>query len=54
MATAADQVIVEAEMVVETGSLDPDQVHLPGAFVDFILALDELTPDYGILPQHAL
>ncbi|MGK2945184.1 MAG: CoA transferase subunit A [Desulfuromonadales bacterium] len=54
MATAADRVIVEVEKVVDTGSLDPDQIHLPGAFVDSILALDELTPDYGILPQHAL
>lgn len=54
MATAANTVIVEAETVVATGSLDPDQIHLPGAFVDHILPLDQLTPDYGVLPQHAL
>ncbi|BCR03552.1 acetyl-CoA--acetoacetyl-CoA transferase subunit alpha [Desulfuromonas versatilis] len=54
MATAAATVIVEAEKVVETGTLDPDRIHLPGAFVDHILALDELTPDYGVLPHHAL
>ncbi|MCJ7830712.1 MAG: CoA transferase subunit A [Desulfobacterales bacterium] len=54
MATAADTVIVEAEKVVATGTLDPDQIHLPGAFVDHVLALDELTPEYGVLPQHAL
>lgn len=54
MATAATRVIVEVEKVVATGTLDPDQIHLPGAFVDAILVLDELTPDYGILPQHAL
>lgn len=54
MATAATTVIVEAETVVATGTLDPDQIHLPGAFVDHLLALDQLTPDYGVLPQHAL
>jgi acetate CoA/acetoacetate CoA-transferase alpha subunit len=52
MAMAADRVIVEAETVVPTGSLDPDGVHLPGAFVDHIVALEKLTPDYGVLPQH--
>ncbi len=54
MATAATTVIVEAETLVATGTLDPDQIHLPGAFVDHLLALDQLTPDYGVLPQHAL
>ncbi len=54
MATAATTVIVEVEKVVDTGTLDPDQIHLPGAFVDHILVLDELTPDYGVLVHHAL
>jgi acetate CoA/acetoacetate CoA-transferase alpha subunit len=54
MAMAADRVIVEAEAVVPTGSLDPDGVHLPCAFVDHVVALEELTPDYGVLPQHVL
>jgi acetate CoA/acetoacetate CoA-transferase alpha subunit len=54
MATAATTVIVEVEKVVDTGTLDPDQIHLPGAFVDHILVLDELTPDYGVLAHHAL
>lgn len=52
MATAADRVIVEAEEVVATGDLDPDAVHLPCAFVDQVVPLEELTPDYGVLPQH--
>lgn len=52
MATAADRVIVEAEEVVTTGALDPDAVHLPCAFVDQVVPLEELTPDYGVLPQH--
>ncbi len=54
MATAANTVIVEVEKVVDTGNLDPDQIHLPGAFVDHILVLDELTSDYGVLAHHAL
>jgi acetate CoA/acetoacetate CoA-transferase alpha subunit len=54
MATAATTVIVEVEKVVDTGTLDPDQIHLPGAFVDHILVLDKLTPDYGVMAHHAL
>ncbi len=52
MATAAETVIVEVEEVVATGELAPDRIHLPGAFVDHLVLLDELTPDYGVLPQH--
>jgi acetate CoA/acetoacetate CoA-transferase alpha subunit len=52
MAMAAERVIVEAEKVVPIGAIDPDGVHLPGAFVDHIVALGALTPDYGVLPQH--
>ncbi|MBR7513232.1 succinyl-CoA--3-ketoacid-CoA transferase, partial [Mycobacterium tuberculosis] len=33
--------IVEAERVVEVGELDPDEVHLPGIFVQRVV---ELTP----------
>ncbi|MBZ5701912.1 MAG: CoA transferase subunit A [Acidobacteriia bacterium] len=36
MATAADYVIAEVEHLVDTGQLDPDQVHTPGIFVDAI------------------
>lgn len=52
MATAADTVIVEAEEVVATGTLDPDRIHLPCAFIDCVVPLGKLTPDYGVLPQH--
>lgn len=34
MAMAADLTIVEADEIVSTGSIDPDDVHLPGIFVD--------------------
>ena len=37
MAMAAELVIVEAEEIVETGVLDPDQVMTPGLLVDMIV-----------------
>ena len=54
MATAADTVIAEVERVVETGSLDPDQIHTPGAFVDHVIEIKELTQEYGILAHHVI
>ena len=36
MATAADYVIAEVELLVETGELPPDLVHTPGIFVNAI------------------
>ena len=37
MAMAAQLVIVEAEHIVDIGDIDPDQVMLPGIFVDWIV-----------------
>ena len=37
MATAGKVTIAEVEVLVETGSLDPDQIHTPGIFVDRIV-----------------
>ena len=37
MATAAKVTIAEVEHLVETGRLDPDQIHTPGIFVDRIV-----------------
>ncbi|MDT8903158.1 3-oxoacid CoA-transferase subunit A [Anaeroselena agilis] len=37
MATAAGVVIVEAELIVQAGQLDPDEVMTPGIFVDWIV-----------------
>ena len=37
MAAAADVVIVEPTEMVETGEIDPDDVHTPGILVDYIL-----------------
>jgi len=39
MAMAADFVIVEAETIVETGELDPDEVMTPGICVDMVVKL---------------
>jgi len=52
MATAADLVIVEAEKIVETGEIPPDQIHTPGAFVDHVVELGDLLPEYGVLQHH--
>ena len=37
MATAGRVCIVEAEEIVPTGSIDPDDVHLPSCFVNRII-----------------
>ncbi len=52
MATAADVVIAEVEKLVDVGTLDPDSVHTPGAFVDHVVLISELTSEYGILERH--
>lgn len=36
MATAADHVVAEVEELVESGDLEPDQIHTPGIFVNEI------------------
>ncbi|MBU1307215.1 MAG: CoA transferase subunit A [Alphaproteobacteria bacterium] len=43
MATAGKVTIAEVEHLVEIGSLDPDQVHTPGIFVDRIVAVPHPT-----------
>ncbi|MCR4317977.1 MAG: CoA transferase subunit A [Planctomycetes bacterium] len=41
MATAASKVIVEVEELVEPGELDPDTVHTPGVYIDYIVVGDK-------------
>jgi 3-oxoacid CoA-transferase A subunit len=43
MAMAADVTVAEVDRVVEIGELDPDQIHVPGVFVD-ALVLHEVVP----------
>ena len=52
MATAADLVIAEVETIVEIGEIPPDQIHTPGTFVDHIIQIEELLPEYGVLQHH--
>lgn len=42
MATAADIVILEAEKVVAPGEIEPDQVSIPGVFVDHVVWADKV------------
>jgi acetate CoA/acetoacetate CoA-transferase alpha subunit len=42
MATAAELVIAEVEELVEIGALDPDHVHTPSIFVDFLVLAERL------------
>ena len=37
MATAGKACVVEVEEIVPTGSLDPDQIHTPGIYVDRLI-----------------
>jgi len=54
MAMAADLVIVETAEIVTAGCIDPDHVHLPGAFVDRLVLIEKSGPEYGVLKHHAL
>jgi len=37
MAKASKVTIAEVEEIVETGEIDPDQVHVPGMYVDRVI-----------------
>jgi acetate CoA/acetoacetate CoA-transferase alpha subunit len=37
MATACDRVIVEADRIVDVGTIEPENVHLPATFVDAVV-----------------
>lgn len=49
MAMAADRTIVEAEECLSVGGLNPDDIHLSGAFVDHVVAMKELPEVYGVI-----
>ncbi len=42
MAMAADTVILETENLVNAGDIEPDRVHIPGIFVDYIVHCAEV------------
>jgi 3-oxoacid CoA-transferase len=47
MATAADLVIAEVEKIVPLGSLDPDHIHTPGSYVDYLVQAHTTLEDLG-------
>lgn len=47
IATAADLVIVEAEEIVAVSELDPNQIHTPGCFVDYLVEASIQLEDLG-------
>jgi 3-oxoacid CoA-transferase len=47
MATAADLVIAEVEEIVPVGELDPNIIHTPGCFVDYLVQANVSTENLG-------
>ncbi|MEZ4556194.1 MAG: 3-oxoacid CoA-transferase subunit B [Caldilineaceae bacterium] len=47
MATAADLVIAEAEFIVPVGALDPNAIHTPGCYVDYLVQAHTTLDDLG-------
>lgn len=47
MAMAADLVIAEVEEIVEVGTLDPNIIHTPGCYVDFLVEAHTTIEDLG-------
>lgn len=46
-ATAADLVIAEVEEIVALGELDPNQIHTPGCFIDYLVQATVTLEDLG-------
>lgn len=47
MATAADLVIAEVQEIVPLGELDPNQIHTPGCFIDYLVVRELTDQDLG-------
>lgn len=47
MATAADLVIAEVEEIVPAGELDPDAIHTPGIYVDYLVQAHTTLEELG-------
>lgn len=47
MATAADLVIAETEQIVPVGELDPNEIHTPGCYVDYLVQAHTTAEDLG-------
>lgn len=51
MGMAATRTIAEAEAILPLGGITPDDVNLPGPFVDDVVALPELMEAYGVVER---
>lgn len=47
MATAADLVVAEVEHIVPVGELDPNEIHTPGSYVDYLVQAHTTLDDLG-------
>jgi 3-oxoacid CoA-transferase len=47
MATAADLVVAEAEMIVPVGEIEPEGIHTPGCYVDYLVQAHLTIEDLG-------
>jgi 3-oxoacid CoA-transferase len=47
MATAADLVIAEVEEIVNVGEIDPNHVHTPGCYIDFLVQAHTTEEEFG-------
>ena len=47
MATAADLVIAEVEYIVPVGELEPENIHTPGCYVDYLVQAHLMLEDLG-------
>jgi 3-oxoacid CoA-transferase len=47
MATAAEVVVAEVEQIVPEGELDPNQIHTPGCYVDYLVQAHVTLADLG-------
>ena len=47
MATAADLVIAEVEEIVPVGQIEPEHIHTPGCYVDFLVQANLVIEDLG-------
>lgn len=47
MATAADLVVAEAEYIVPIGAIEPENIHTPGCYVDYLVQANITTADLG-------
>ncbi len=47
MATAADLVIAEVEKIVPVGEIDPNQIHTPGCYVDYLVQASTTLEELG-------